>query len=98
MLINELESEISSLTNQNNEFQKVVNGEYLKKTPSMLETISEKRDFLRPNSPNEYLKEENAFRPQKSKPKLANYVPSIKRIEKNKTPEFTIQLTKNNRY
>ena len=97
LLIAELESEITELSAQNENYQTLIEQNIPTHfaTPPFTPT-EQKREFLQPSSPTEYLKEENVFRSLKPKPRLAAYVPSIRRMEK-KTPEFTIQLSKGSR-
>ena len=94
-LIIELENEIKSLNDENESFKKHEKSNFATNANHFVSDF-QRREFLQPTSPTEYLKEEKFYKPQQTKMKISSYMPSIKRIEKNKTPEFMISLSKNN--
>lgn len=94
-LIIELENEIKSLNDENESFKKHEKSNFATNANHFVSDF-QRREFLQPTSPTEYLKEEKFYKPQQTKMKVSSYMPSIKRIEKNKTPEFMISLSKNN--
>lgn len=97
LLISELEAEVSELVRQNESYQSLIEESMISKGNKLDGSVvhEAKRDFLQPISPTEYLKEENIYRSLKAKPKLAQYVPSTRRMDKSsKTPEVTLSLSK----
>lgn len=97
MLINELESELSILTKENEDCKSQIANNLYIKNPIMqkFSNLTQKKDFLLPESSTQYLKEHKVFKMEKSKSKTPGYVPSIKRIEKNsKIPEYVLNLSK----
>ncbi|OMJ83605.1 hypothetical protein SteCoe_15459 [Stentor coeruleus] len=95
LLIIELESEITHLNNEKErnitESSFAGNG----RKNSVGSAASGRKEFLQPYSEGEYLKEEKPYSGQKPRARPQNYMPSIKRFDKNnKTPEFKIQISK----